>query len=57
MTNVQIVDGLDTFYKDHQNRSIRLKAAVWLVVNTIAGTPQDELDKMIEYLRKKASSD
>ena len=57
VTNVQIVDGLDSFYKDHQNRSIRLKAAVWLVVNAIAGTPQDDLDKMVEYLRKKASSD
>lgn len=57
VTNVQLVEGLDTFYKDYRNRSIRIKNAVWLVVNGIAGTPQDKLDKMIENYRKNASSD
>lgn len=56
-TNEQIADGLDTFYKDYRNRSVKVHDAVWLVVNSIAGTPQNELDKMIESWRKNASND
>jgi hypothetical protein len=51
-TNGQIVDGLDSFYADFRNRSIRVADAVWLVVNGIAGTPQEELDTMIENWRR-----
>jgi hypothetical protein len=40
------------FYKDYRNRKIRIYDAVWLVLNSIAGKPQDELDKMIESFRK-----
>jgi hypothetical protein len=54
VTNVQLADGLDDFYKDPKNRRIRVYDAVWLVVNGIAGTPHDELDKMIESYRKHA---
>jgi hypothetical protein len=39
VTNIQLVDGLDTFYTDFRNRSILVADAVWLVVNGIAGTP------------------
>jgi hypothetical protein len=57
VTNDQIVDGLDAFYKDYRNRSIRVHDAVWLVANSIAGTPQNELDKMIESWRKNAANE
>jgi hypothetical protein len=57
VTNTQIVDGLDIFYKDYRNRSIKVHDAVWLVVNSISGKPQNELDKMIENWRKNASND
>jgi hypothetical protein len=56
VTNEQIADGLNTFYADYRNRSILIHDAVWLVLNSIAGTPQAELDKMIESFRKTAAS-
>jgi hypothetical protein len=52
VTNIQLADGLDEFYKDYRNRSIRISDGVWLVLNSIAGTPQAELDKRIENFRK-----
>lgn len=54
VSNLQLVDGLDTFFKDYRNRRIMVYDAVWLVVNGIAGTPQAELDKMIESWRQIA---
>jgi len=54
VTSSQLVDGLDTFYKDHRNRRITISKGVWLVLNSIAGRPQSELDKMIETFRKNA---
>jgi hypothetical protein len=57
VTNDQIVDGLDIFYKDYRNRSIQVHDAVWLVLSSIAGSPQNELDKMIESWRKNAAND
>ena len=57
VTNDQIVDGLDSFYSDYKNRRILIPDAVWLVANGIAGTPQKDLDKMIESWRKNATAD
>ncbi|MGA9362845.1 MAG: hypothetical protein WBW16_00570 [Bacteroidota bacterium] len=48
----QIVDGLDDFYADYRNRRITIIDATWLVLNGVAGTPKEELDKMIESYRK-----
>jgi hypothetical protein len=56
VTNIQISDGLDAFYNDYRNRTITLDSAVWLVLNTIAGTPDKDLEKMIENFRKFATS-
>jgi hypothetical protein len=55
VTNGQLVDGLDAFYSDYRNRSISIDDAVWLVANSIAGTPQDKLDKMIENFRRNVN--
>jgi len=55
VTSSQLVDGLDVFYKDYKNRKIDLASGVWLTVNAIAGTPQADLDKMIEGFRKNAN--
>lgn len=54
VTNTQLADGLDVFYKDYRNRKIRIHDAVWLTVNAIAGTPQADLDRMVENFRKNA---
>ena len=51
----QLVDGLDVFYSDFRNRTIRVHDAIWLVVNQIAGTPQEELEKMVENWRRSAA--
>jgi len=55
VTNDQIVDGLDTFYSDYRNRSIRVHGAIWLVVNEISGTPKEEMDTLIEGWRKNTT--
>ncbi len=54
VTNIQLADGLDVFYKDYRNRKIRVENAVWLTLNAIAGTPQADLDKMVDNFRKNA---
>ena len=54
VTNGQLVDGLDSFYANGQNRRILLTDAVWLVVNVIAGTPQDKIDSMLKTWRRNA---
>ena len=56
VTNIQLADGMNTFYSDYRNRSILIQDAVWLVLNSIAGTPQERLDKMVESFRKAAAS-
>ena len=56
VTNIQLADGLNSFYADYRNRSILIHKAVWLVLNSIAGTSQEKLDKMIEGFRKSAAS-
>ena len=56
VTTGQLVDGLDNFYADYRNRRIMVHDAVWLVVNAIAGTPQDELNKMTESWRKNSAN-
>lgn len=57
VTNEQLADGLDVFYKDYRNRKILIHSGVWLTLNAIAGTPQSDLDKMVENFRKSASAD
>jgi hypothetical protein len=54
VSNGQIVDGLDQFFSDYRNRRIRVHNAVWLVTNGIAGTPEAELQQMIESWRKNS---
>jgi hypothetical protein len=48
----QLKDGLGMFYSDYRNRRIKLGGAVWLVLNSIAGTPEAKLQSMIENWRK-----
>ncbi len=55
VTASQLVDGLDTFYSDYKNRRILVADGVWLVLNGIAGTPRDQLEKMIENWRTNAA--
>jgi len=52
VTNSQIVDGLDKFYADYRNRRILIYRATWIVVHMMAGSPQKELDDMLDYERQ-----
>jgi hypothetical protein len=54
VTNGQLVDGLDEFYKDYRNRTIRINGAVWLVLQGIAGTPKEKIEMMTESWRKNS---
>jgi hypothetical protein len=56
VSNVQIVNGLNTFYSDDKNKSIPIHGAVWIVLNSISGTPQEQINKMIENFRRNAAS-
>jgi hypothetical protein len=53
-TNDQFRDGLDTFCSDYRNRRIPIVHGFWIVLNTIAGKPENELNVMIENFRKSA---
>ena len=58
MTNVandQIADGLTKFYEDYRNRSIEIHDAVWIVLRSVAGTPQAQIDQITESYRKSAA--
>src|SRR5262249_42012742 len=50
----QVSDGLDEFYGDYRNRSIRVSDAIWLVLNEASGKSRAEMDVMIENWRKNA---
>jgi hypothetical protein len=54
VTSGQLADGLTAFYSDYRNRRILVSNSVWLVLNEIAGTPKDEMDKLIENWRKNS---
>jgi hypothetical protein len=57
VTSSQVADGLTEFYKDYRNRSIRVNDGVWVVVNTIAGTPQEKIDSLVQNLRKNVANE
>jgi hypothetical protein len=57
VTQIQLTDRLDAFYEDSANRRILAHDAVWLVLNQIAGTPEAEMQAMMESYRKSAAGE
>lgn len=57
VTLIQVADRLDAFYGDSTNRRILAHDATWLVLNQIAGTPQAEMQALIENYRKSAATE
>lgn len=51
MTNDQIADGLDAFYKDPKNRHIRISDAIFVVKKRTGGSSVEELNAILSYLR------
>lgn len=54
ITNYQVVDGLNEFYADYKNRSIKIDSGFWVVLNIIAGVPDYKVQELIENLRRSA---
>ena len=46
-----IVGALDGLYADADNSTIILGRAVWIAVNRIAGTPADDVERLIQQSR------
>jgi hypothetical protein len=53
-TNDQFTDGINVFYRDYRNRRIEVSDAVWIVLNTIVGKTDKEIQVMTENFRKNA---
>jgi hypothetical protein len=51
-TNAQFVDGLDTIYQDYKNRSLKISYAFWVVLYSMNGKSEKEIQIMIESARK-----
>lgn len=51
VTNTQVTEGLDKVYEDFKNRSIKLRDAVYLVKKQIEGTPQEDIERILLFLR------
>lgn len=55
VTQTQLGEGLDSFYRDFRNRSILVSVAVTVVLRQIAGADDSEIEQTIEALRRRAS--
>jgi hypothetical protein len=51
ITVKQIMDGLDELYRDFKNRSIKMQDAIYVVKKQIKGSPEDEVEKILLFLR------
>jgi hypothetical protein len=52
VTAQQIADGLDTIYADYRNRRIEVDDATTVVLRSLDGTPDPEIEKLLEEKRK-----
>lgn len=53
----QLTDGLDKVYVDFRNARIRVQQAVIVVVRSIDGTPDEDVQKLLERKRSDASKE
>jgi len=51
----QLRDGFDKIYSNYENRRIEVRSAMTIVLRSIDGTSDEELNKIILYHRKKAN--
>jgi len=48
----QLIDGIDEFYSDFKNRSVKVGWSFIVVMQQIKGTPKEEIEKFIESIRR-----
>jgi hypothetical protein len=51
----QLNKGLDDFYGDYKNLRIQISDAVWPVLKGISGDSKEQIEGLIENLRKNAA--
>lgn len=51
LTVGQLVDGIDSLYLDFKNRNIPFAFAIYVVRNQIIGTPQEDIERILLWLR------
>jgi hypothetical protein len=54
VSSKQLVDGVDAFFADFRNRRILVGDGIWLVANSISGTPEKEMKELVESWRRNA---
>ena len=54
ITAEQIIAGIDQFYSDSRNRTVRVKWGFLVVMQQLKGTPREDIEKFIEHVRNKA---
>jgi hypothetical protein len=52
VTTTQIFNGLDLFYSNSENLNIGTEKAFWIVLKTIHGDPENEINDLIKTWRK-----
>jgi len=57
MTVGQVTDGIDVFYKDFQNRMIKIIDAVYVIMAQIEGKSPELIQAQIRYLRMQPISE
>jgi hypothetical protein len=55
LTTGQLVAGLDKIYSDYRNMRIEVSDAVLVVLRSIEGMPDDEIEKLLQNKRKAAA--
>ena len=56
VSDEQIIDGMNEFYNDIENRSIRVHRVVSLVLHQIKGVTEEVMESLIEEARKDSGS-
>ena len=56
VSDEQIIDGMNEFYNDIENRSIRVHRVVSLVLHQIKGVTEEIMESLIEAARKDSGS-
>jgi hypothetical protein len=54
-TTGQLSEGLDKFFEDYRNRRISVSDGYWVVVNTLIGTSDADIDTLTKNYRQNSS--
>lgn len=55
VTSEQLRDGLDAFFADFRNRGLDITQGAYIVLISIKGAPQPDIEKIVENWRRNAA--